>query len=137
MNRRRTCFFPYVLLLLFLTGLMTSCSNSGSSGSEEVFLLNQLDKQPEFEGGYEQFILYISEEVKKAPEGTFDGIEDKVFIDFIIDKEGSVSHVSLKNPLPSGAAKELKSILEKCPAWAPGQINGESVASFQTLPIKF
>lgn len=100
-------------------------------------LLNQLDKQPEFEGGYEQFILYISEEVKKAPEGTFDGIEDKVFIDFIIDKEGSVSHVSLKNPLPSGAAKELKSILEKCPAWAPGQINGESVATIQTLPIKF
>lgn len=137
MNRKRPYLLSFFLLIFLLSALITSCSKSGSSGFEEVFLLNQLDKQPEFEGGYEQFILYISEGVKKAPEGRLDEIEEKIFIDFIIDKDGSVSNVTLKNPLPSGAAKELKLILENSPAWTPGHINGQPVASFQTLPIQF
>lgn len=137
MNRKSICFLIYFLLIPLLTGWTTSCTNSGSFGSEEVFLLNQLDKHPEFEGGYEKFILYLSDGVKKAPMGTFDEIEEKIFIDFIIEKDGSISHVTLKNPLPPIAAKELKSILEKCPVWTPGQINGKPVASYQTLPIKF
>ncbi|MHA7131520.1 energy transducer TonB [Algoriphagus namhaensis] len=130
----RHSFFFDLLMISFLAGMTVSCSHSGS---DEVFLISQLEKQPEFEGGYELFMLYLSEEIKNAPEGTFDEVEGKIFIDFVIDRAGNISNVSFKSSLSSGAAKELKLILENSPSWRPGQLKGKPVASYQTLPIKF
>jgi protein TonB len=129
--------FRIFLLILLFAGFVVSCSQLGPSQPDEVYLLNQLDVAPEFEGGYDQFIRYLSESIKNATEGTFDQLEGKIFIDFVIDEEGKVSQVSIKTPIPLRAGRELKSILENSPAWTPGQLNGQPVASFQTLPIKF
>lgn len=135
-DMKHSCFRIFLLILLF-AGFVVSCSQSGPSDPDEVYLLDQLDVAPAFEGGYDQFIRYLSESIKNAPEGTFDQLEDKIFVDFVIDEEGKVSQVSIKTPLPLRAGRELKSILENSPAWTPGQLNGQPVASFQTLPIKF
>ncbi|WP_192347198.1 hypothetical protein [Algoriphagus sp. Y33] len=126
------------LVSLFLLSVI-SCNEPEATDKEEekIFLLNELDEKPEFEGGYENFITYIIKGIQESPKGTFGSIGEKVFIDFVIDKEGNVSKVTLKTPLPLGIERELKSILEKSPTWKPGRVNGEPVSSFQTLPIKF
>lgn len=125
-------------LIIFYVIALFSCSGPQESKEEvKVYLINELDEPPQFQGGYEEFITFITEGVKNAPEGTFDSLKEKVFIDFVIDKEGKVSQIAFKRPLPLAIEKELKSILAKSPNWKPGKVKGESVASLQTLPIKF
>jgi protein TonB len=137
MNEMIHTVFRDFFLISLLVVMLVSCSHSSTSEPAEVYLLNQLDVAPAFEGGYDKFIRYLSESIKNAPKGTFDQLEEKIFIDFVIDKEGKVSQVSIKTPIPLRPARELKSILENSPAWTPGQLNGQPVATFQTLPIKF
>jgi protein TonB len=132
----RTVFFgmiPMFFLLVF------SCTRPMSTYKEEVkiYLLNELDEAPEFEGGYEQFITFLLQEIQKSPKGTFDSIEEKVYVDFVIDENGTVTEVNISTPISIGAERALKSILENSPSWKPGKVNGKPVFSFQTLPIKF
>jgi protein TonB len=127
---------------LYFTGLLliftVACTGTTTSDEiEKVFLLDELDKAPEFPGGYDEFINYLIQEIKASPAGTFDAIDDKIYIDFIIDSKGKISGVKVKNPLPLGTERALKSLLEKSPNWSPGKVNGEVVSSFQTLPLKF
>jgi len=138
MNRKDLVPIIYLFLTAFLLFIAVACTGTSSSDEmEKVFLLDELDKAPEFPGGYDEFINYLIQEIKASPAGTFDAIDDKIYIDFIIDSKGKISGVKVKNPLPLGTERALKSLLEKSPNWSPGKVNGEVVSSFQTLPLKF
>lgn len=115
-----------------------SCAEKSSNTlNDKIFLLNELDQAPQFEGGHEEFSKYITQEIKNAPEGTFNSLEDKVYIDFIVNEKGKVIYTKVRTPIPYAAQKVLESILNRSPTWKAGEINGMEVSSLQTIPIKF
>jgi hypothetical protein len=95
MNKIKLIIFPYSFLIFAF--ILFSCTES-TVKDDKIYLLDQLDEKPQFKGGYGNFIKYIIGEVKNAPKGTFDSIEDKVFVDFVIDRNGKVNKVTFKNP---------------------------------------
>ncbi len=125
-------------------GANFSNSNSGSSDGagyveptdygNSIVNATSLDKLPEFPGGIAKFYSYVGDNFEK-PE-----IEDnesiRVFVNFIIEKDGSMTGIQVKNDPGHGIGKEairvLKSLKTK---WIPGMVNSKAVRTAYNLPI--
>lgn len=134
------CFkFPNIVCLVSI--LWCSCSQNESPNTQiqnpEYFLLNQLEKSPEFPGGYSNFKSYINKRIKESPSDLFREIEGTVLIDFLINEHGIVKNVVVRTPLPLKIENALVKIITESPTWTAGMIQGRSVPSLQTLPIRF
>jgi protein TonB len=138
MNRKHLVPNAYLYLIPLLLLLTVACTSTNSSDEKEkIYLLDELDEAPEFEGGHEEFVAYLIQQINRSPEGTFDSIEGKIYIEFVITKDGKVIDVKVKTPMPLSAGRTLKSIIEESPKWNPGKVVGEPVSSFQIIPVKF
>ena len=118
----------------------TSSSETGTGNTNNVDLENTivssvaLDKLPEFPGGINKFYLYVGNNFEK-PE-----IEDtnsiRIFVSFVIEKDGSMTDIQVKKDPGYGLGKEairvLKSLKTK---WSPGMIDGKAVRTAYNLPI--
>ncbi|MFL9845503.1 M56 family metallopeptidase [Flavobacterium rhizosphaerae] len=93
-----------------------------------------MDKQPEFPGGMAEFYKYVNKNFN-IPQIEQD-LKARIFISFIIEKDGSMSDIrAVKDPgygLGDEAVRVLKSLDVK---WIPGEIKGEKVRADYKLPI--
>jgi len=95
-----------------------------------------VEKMPEFEGGMDGLIAFMSEETvyPKTEE------EGKVLVSFIVDKEGNVTNPEVVNMSSSESTALRSAALEtvgKMPVWTPGEQGGKKVKVKMTLPIQF
>ncbi|MFE3870939.1 energy transducer TonB [Flavobacterium sp. ZS1P70] len=93
-----------------------------------------LDKLPEFPGGINKFYTYVGNNFEK-PE-IDGGSTMKVYVSFVIEKDGSMTDIQVKKDPGYGMAKEairvLKSLKTK---WSPGMIGSKAVRTAYNLPI--
>ena len=93
-----------------------------------------LDKLPEFPGGINKFYTYVGNNFEK-PE-IDGGSTMKVYVSFVIEKDGSMTDIQVKRDPGYGLAKEairvLKSLKTK---WSPGMIGSKAVRTAYNLPI--
>lgn len=93
-----------------------------------------LDKLPEFPGGIGKFYNYVGNNFEK-PE--LDDVKTiRIYVSFVIEKDGSMTDIHVKNNPGYGLDKEairvLKSLKTK---WSPGMIGGKPVRTSYNLPI--
>lgn len=93
-----------------------------------------LDKLPEFPGGMDRFYSYVGNNFEK-PE--IEGMNTmKLFVSFVIEKDGSMTNIHVKRDPGYGLGKEairvLKSLKTK---WTPGMIGSKPVRTAYDLPI--
>ncbi len=65
------------------------------------------------------------------------GIQGKVFLSFVIEKNGDLSHIKVLRGIGSGLDEEAVRVLSKSPQWKPGIQNNQKVRVAYTLPINF
>lgn len=95
------------------------------------------ETMPSFPGGMDAFYEYLSTELKYPYRAKKDDVEGKVFLSFIIDKDGSVSEVVVLKGIGSGCDEEAVRVLKNSPKWNPGKQRGQPVRVRQALSIKF
>ncbi len=113
---------------------------TGSSASAEDMELHTLDgieNYPEFPGGHSAFIKFLSRNLKYPANAVERGIEGKVLISFIIEKNGRLSNIKILRGIGYGCDEEAIRVLEKSPEWKPGIQNKQKVRVAYTLPINF
>jgi protein TonB len=104
---------------------------------EEVVNFYIIEEKPEFPGGEEGMMKWIAEHIKYPEIAKENGITGKVFIQFVIDKDGRVTNVSVLRGVDPSLDKEALRVISAMPAWTPGKQRGKAVkVSFQ-LPINF
>jgi protein TonB len=93
-----------------------------------------LDKLPEFPGGMNKFYTYVGNNFNR-PELESEKVL-KVYVSFVIERDGSITDIMVKNDPGYGMGKEairvLKSLKTK---WIPGVLNGKAVRTAYNLPI--
>jgi len=93
-----------------------------------------LDKLPEFPGGIAQFYKYVGNNFRR-PELDVEKTL-RVYVSFVVEKDGSLTDIIVKNDPGYGMGKEairvLKSLKTK---WAPGILDGKPVRTAYNLPI--
>lgn len=103
--------------------------------AEEVFTL--VDTQPQFPGGMPEFYNWIESNLKYPVEAKKMGVEGRVYVEFIVNTDGSVSDIKVLRGVGSGCDKEAIRLIENCPKWVPGEQWGSTVRVRMTLPVSF
>jgi TonB family protein len=106
--------------------------------SDEVFTVIEVSAMPE--GGFPNFYKTIAEIQKYPAEAKKKRIAGRVFVEFVINKDGSLSDFHVIQGIGGGCDEEaircIKDSTTKCP-WKPGTQRGIAVKQRYTLPIIF
>mgnify|MGYP001070737610 CR=1 FL=1 len=103
------------------------------SGESEVFVV--VENMPSFPGGNVQ--KWISKNVKYPVLAMENGIQGKVFVQFVIERDGSITDVKVVRGVDSSLDKEAIRVVKAMPKWTPGKQRGKAVRVSFTLPINF
>ncbi len=112
----------------------SSGNNTEGINTNTIHNTASVDKKPDFPGGMDNFYKYIVKNFKTSED--LDQKLIKMTVRFIIEKDGSISGITIiKNPgygLDREATRVLNALTTK---WQPGIIKGEPVRTVITLPI--
>jgi protein TonB len=103
--------------------------------TEEVFVI--VEHKPVPKGGMQAFYAYVNKEFEYPRQARELRIEGKVFVQFVIEKDGSISNVIVAKGVGGGCDEEAIRVVEKSPNWNPGKQRGQPVRVRMVLPITF
>lgn len=96
-----------------------------------------VEKYPEFEGGMAAWAKFIQRNLRYPEEAMEKETQGKVFVSFVIEKDGSISNVSVIKGIGSGCDEEAIRVIKKSPRWKPGQQHNTTVRVRYTMPLAF
>ncbi len=160
-NRSMHKFQLYGLTLLVMAGVLFACSTQpkkvespGSAAkmepvqgtkqltvtayvpdSEKVYLV--VDTLPKYPGGVDALMKYLATHIKYPVNAKKAGIQGRVFVNFIINRDGSVSNVRILRGLSPECDAEVIRVVQNMPKWVPGKQKGKNVRVSFNLPVKF
>ncbi|MDZ7649865.1 MAG: TonB family protein [Cytophagales bacterium] len=114
-----------------LTPLVNTLPNESF---EDIFLFAEV--QPTPLGGYENFYSYISKRSKYPRMAQRSHTEGKVFIEFVVDKNGSATHLKIIKGIGSGCDEEAIRMLSQT-RWEPGRQRGKPVKVRMAMSVNF
>ena len=104
---------------------------------DEDEVLDACDQMPEYPGGLEALAAFISENLRYPMECAHQGIEGRVTLSFIVEKDGSISHIEERNSPDSLLTAEAIRVVKSMSKWTPGKQDGQLVRVGYTLPFRF
>ena len=112
-------------------------SQQPESPDSMVYDCSVIDEKPEFPGGIEDLMRYLSENMR-YPQSCYEAADGRVILQFIIDADGSVRNVEVKQSLDKDYYdNELVRVVMEMPRWTPGRLNGKNVSTWYMLPVQF
>lgn len=105
--------------------------------AEEIFSV--VEVQPEPVGGIKAFYEYVASQLKDnyPPTAERMNIQGVVYIQFVIEKDGSITDVQVAKGIGGGCDELAVEVLENSPKWIPGRQRGVPVRTRKIVPIKF
>lgn len=102
---------------------------------EEVFL--SVEENPEFPGGPAKLLEYVQKNLKYPMMARESDIQGRVFVGFVVEKDGSISNVKVLRGIGGGCDEEAVRVVQSLPKFKPGKQRGNPVRVQYTLPIVF
>lgn len=105
--------------------------------AEQIYSV--VEQMPEFPGGQEALYQYLRKSIRYPEAEREAGIEGKVYLSYVVEKDGTVRDIKVLRGVPGGPGLETESIrvVEAMPKWIPGMLNGKPVAVRMNLPVSF
>ncbi|HTL80318.1 MAG TPA: TonB family protein [Bacteroidia bacterium] len=104
---------------------------------DEKMIYTYAEVMPEFPGGSTELSKYINKNVKYPVAAIDEGIQGKVWIRFVVEKDGSITNVQVVKGTNPMLDKEALRVISQMPNWKPGRMNGKPVRVQCTQPINF
>lgn len=100
-----------------------------------IYSTAEITEKPEYPGGIELFYKFVAENFKISDEAYENKLKGKVYVTFIIEKDGSLTDFKILREIGYGTGEEVLRVLKQCPNWIPGKLNDEPVRTLYSLPI--
>lgn len=97
----------------------------------------QVEAQAEFPGGLQKLYNYLSKNINYPSRAKRLGVQGRVFVKFLVDKDGTVYNVEVFKGVSEELDAEAIRVVKKMPKWSPGTQRGIPVKSQFVLPIAF
>lgn len=101
----------------------------------QVFFI--VENMPEFPGGDLELRKYIAQNIQYPEIAKENGIQGRVFVQFVVNKKGKVEQVKVVRGVDPSLDKEAIRVIQSLPAWKPGSQRGKPVKVSFTVPINF
>jgi TonB family protein len=96
-----------------------------------------VEEMPQYPGGEQAMMDFVSKNVVYPKEAQEKGISGRVFVSFIVEKDGSVNEVEVKKGIGGGCDDEAVRVIKAMPKWKPGKMKGKPVRVSYMMPITF
>ena len=102
---------------------------------EEVVKVPDVD--PEFPGGMDALYKYLVNNIKYPKVAQENGISGKVYVTFVVEKDGRLTEVKVLRDIGGGCGAEAVRVVKTMPKWKPGKNGGRVVRTQFNLPVIF
>jgi protein TonB len=102
---------------------------------EEIF--TWAEEMPKFPGGDSQRLNYFMQNLTYPEIAKRAGVEGKVILSFVVDKNGDVSDIKVLKSIGAGCDEEAVRVINSMPLWSPGKQNGKPVLTRVIIPVVF
>ncbi|MGB0888336.1 MAG: energy transducer TonB [Vicingaceae bacterium] len=96
-----------------------------------------VDKMPEFKGGIDSLFSFLRNNLVYPEKEKSSNIHGKVYVNFIVDRDGSVTEPKILRGLTENCDNEVLRVMKLMPKWYPGEHKGKKVKVSYNLPINF
>ena len=96
-----------------------------------------VEKNPEFPGGINGLLNYLSKNIKYPKEAAERGVQGTVYVQFIIGSNGKIRNAKILRGIDSYCDEEALRVVKMMPDWEPGIQNGKKVTVLFQIPVKF
>ena len=139
-----------VILHLFFTAI--SLANNTCASSYFIVISDENDEEqevadavvfmvveimPQFPGGQTALNKFFAENIKYPVEAQKNGIEGRVYVNFVVNTDGTLTQVTIIRGSHPLLDKEALRVVKAMPKWIPGEQRGKKVKVSYTLPISF
>ena len=93
--------------------------------------------EPQYQGGIQAFYSFLSKNIKYPADARSKMIQGKVFVGFIIEKDGSLSNITALRGPGNGLNEEAVRVFGLSSRWIPGTQDGKAVRVHFTVPVNF
>jgi len=119
-------------LLIFLESLSTLGDKPENDSIYQI-----VDEMPQYPGGEKAMMEYVAKNVKYPQEAKDKEIQGRVFVSFVVEKDGSVSTVKVLRGIGGGCDEEAVRVVSSMPKWKPGIKDGKPVRVSYMMPLNF
>lgn len=102
---------------------------------EQNKIFEVVEQQPQFPGG--SVNGWLADHIKYPVVAAENGISGRVVVQFVVERDGSVSQVRVVRGVDPSLDKEAQRVISSMPKWIPGKQNGQAVRSRFTVPVTF
>ncbi|GAA0891396.1 hypothetical protein GCM10009122_10750 [Fulvivirga kasyanovii] len=103
--------------------------------ADQIFQIVEEPATPR--GGFEAFYNYVGKSMRYPAQARRMGIEGRVFVQFVVTSDGSISDVQIARGIGAGCDEEAKRIIENAPPWNPPRQRGVPVSQRIMIQIVF
>lgn len=132
-TRKNVSLKVELTMLVLLFSFMTSTAQT----KKNDMVFDVVEVMPQFPGGQIAMMKYIMENMKYPEQAMKEGIQGRVAVRFIVEKDGSISDVKPILSVHPLLNKEAVRVVESMPKWTPGKQNGKPVRVRFNLPVMF
>ena len=100
-------------------------------------IVNVAEKLPEYPGGMSELMKYLSMNIRYPKEAQNKGIQGRVVVQFVVNKDGSISDAKVLKAVDPQLDAEALRVVNAMPNWIPGMNKGEAVNTRFTIPVVF
>ncbi len=112
-------------------------NNTSELINKQTEIFSIVENQPEFPGGISKMYKYLGENIKYPSAAQRANVSGRVFMKFIVEKDGSISNTEVLKGIGFGCDEESMRVLKSMPKWNPGMQNGKPVRVYYQMPIVY
>lgn len=132
-TRKNVSLKVALMMLVLLFSFMTSTAQT----KKNDMVFDVVEVMPQYPGGQIAMLKYLMENIKYPEQAMKKGIQGRVAVSFIVEKDGSISNVRPVHSVHPLLDKEAVRVVESMPKWTPGKHNGKPVRVRFNLPVMF
>lgn len=126
-----------IVLLLMFASAFVLCVTAQEKAEVQEELFQAVDEMPEYPGGQDSLLSFISKNVEYPVAAQEKEIEGKVYIGFVVDETGTVTNAKVLRGVDPDLDKEALRVINLLEKWTPGKEKGKAVKVEYTFPISF
>lgn len=96
-----------------------------------------VEENPEYQGGNAEFFKFIMHNLRYPQECIENNILGKVYVSFVVEKDGSITNVGVERGIHPLLDKEARRLVSQMPNWSPGKIKDQVVRTRMIVPVSF
>lgn len=109
----------------------------GTTVVDTTTIYEVVEVNAEFPGGERACYEWLSQNVRYPVEALQQGIQGRVMVQFVVDKDGSLTEIQATRSPSEFLSREAERVVSQMPKWKPAMQGGKPVRSRFNLPIMF